>query len=84
MSDPSDSYTQHAALFTRVYDLDDPSPYFSTLRPIGYRMPVALAGRWRQSMRRSVPCAARGIPRGCWISPADTESSERCCAMTSR
>ena len=44
MSDPSDSYTQHAALFTRVYDLDDPSPYFSTLRPTGYRMPVALAG----------------------------------------
>ena len=43
MSDPSDSYTQHAALFTRVYDLDDPSPYFSTLRPTGYRMPVALA-----------------------------------------
>ena len=44
MSDPSDSYTQHAALFTQVYDLDDPSPYFSTLRPTGYRMPVALAG----------------------------------------
>ena len=44
MSDSSDSYTQHAPLFTRVYDLDDPSPYFSTLRPTGYRMPVALAG----------------------------------------
>ena len=44
MSDPSDSYTQHKALFTRVYDLDDPSPYFSALRPTGYRMPVALAG----------------------------------------
>ena len=43
MSDPSDSYTQHAALFTRVYDLDDPSPYFATLGPTGYRMPVALA-----------------------------------------
>ena len=43
MSDPSDSYTQHKALFVRVYDLDDPSPYFSALRPTGYRMPVALA-----------------------------------------
>lgn len=42
MSDPSDSYTQHKALFVRVYDLDDPSPYFAALRPSGYRMPVAL------------------------------------------
>lgn len=47
MSDPPDSYTQHAALFTRVYDLDDPSPYFSTLRPTGYWMPAALAGALR-------------------------------------
>ncbi len=47
MSDPPDSYRQHAPLFTRVYDLDDPSPYFSTLRPTGYRMPVALAGALR-------------------------------------
>ena len=44
MSDPSDSYTQHKALFVRVYDLDDPSSYFTALRPTGYRMPVALAG----------------------------------------
>ena len=44
MSDPADSYTQHKASFVRVYDLDDPSPYFSALRPSGYRMPVALAG----------------------------------------
>ena len=47
MSDPPDGYTQHAPLFARVYDLDDPSPYFSTLRPTGYRMPVALAGALR-------------------------------------
>ena len=47
MSDPPDSYTQHAPLFARVYDLDDPSPYFSTLRPTGYRMPAALAGALR-------------------------------------
>ena len=44
MSDPSDSYSQHAALFVRVYDLVDPSPYFDTLRPTGYQMPVALTG----------------------------------------
>ena len=44
MSEPTDSYTQHAAFFSRVYDLDDPSPYFVTLRPADYRMPVALAG----------------------------------------
>ena len=43
MSDPSDSYTQHATRFVRVYDLDDPSPYFASLRSTGYRMPVALA-----------------------------------------
>ena len=58
MSDPSDSYTQHAALFTRVYDLDDPSPYFSTLRPTGYRMPVALAGALEAI--HAPLCAARG------------------------
>ena len=44
MSDFCDSYTQHKSLFTRVYDLDDPGPYFTTLRPTGYQMPVALAG----------------------------------------
>ena len=43
MSEPSDSYTQHRASFVRVYDLDDPSLYFTALRPSGYRMPVALA-----------------------------------------
>ena len=44
MSEPSDSYTQHRASFVRVYDLDDPGPYFTALRPAGYRMPGALAG----------------------------------------
>ena len=44
MSEPSDSYTRHAAHFERVYDLDDPSPYFATLRRADYRMPAALAG----------------------------------------
>ncbi|MDD9993669.1 MAG: hypothetical protein OXP75_17875 [Rhodospirillales bacterium] len=44
MSEPTDSYTRHAAHFERVYDLDDPSPYFNTIGPSGYRMPAALVG----------------------------------------
>ena len=44
MSEPPDSYTRHAAHFERVYDLDDPSPYFATLKRADYRMPVALVG----------------------------------------
>ena len=43
MNDSLDSYTRHAAHFVRVYDLDDPSPYFAALGPSGYRMPAALA-----------------------------------------
>ena len=58
MSDPSDSYTQHAALFTRVYDLGDPSPYFSTLGPTGYRMPVALAAAL-EAIHAPLWCRAR-------------------------
>lgn len=42
MTESSDSYTRHCPLFVRVYDLDDPSPYFAALRPSGYRMPAAL------------------------------------------
>lgn len=44
MSDPPDSYTRHAPHFERVYDLDDPSPYFNTIGPADYRMPEALTG----------------------------------------
>ena len=58
MSEPSDSYTQHAAHFERVYDLDDPSPYYATLRPADYRMPVALAGALKAI--HGLLCAARG------------------------
>ena len=58
MSEPPDSYTQHAAHFARVYDLDDPSPYFATLRQAYYRMPVALAGAL-QAIHGPL-CAARG------------------------
>ena len=58
MSEPSDSYTQHAAHFARVYDLDDPSPYFATLRLADYRMPVALAGALEAI--HGPLCASRG------------------------
>ena len=44
MSEPSDSYTRHSPRFERVYDLDDPSPYFNTIGPSDYRMPAALVG----------------------------------------
>ena len=44
MNEPSDSYTQHRAQFVRVYDLDDPGPYFNAIGPSDYRMPATLAG----------------------------------------
>ena len=34
---------KHKEDFDRVYDLDDPSPYFTALRPADYRMPAVLA-----------------------------------------
>ena len=58
MSDPSDSYTRHAAHFERVYDLDDPSPYFNTIGPSGYRMPAALVGALKAI--HGPLCALRG------------------------
>ena len=58
MSDPPDSYTRHAAHFERVYDLEDPGPYFSALRPADYRMPEALAGALKAI--HGPLCAARG------------------------
>ena len=58
MSEPTDSYTRHAAHFERVYDLDDPSPYFNTIGPADYRMPVALAGALKAI--HGPLCAARG------------------------
>ena len=44
MTDPTDSLPKHKDDFDRVYDLEDPSPYFTALRPSGYRMPAVLAG----------------------------------------
>ena len=58
MSEPCDSYTRHADHFERVYDLDDPSPYFATLRRADYRMPVALVGALKAI--HGPLCAARG------------------------
>ena len=43
MSDLSDSLPRHTNDFDRVYDLEDPSPYFTGLRPSDYRMPAVLA-----------------------------------------
>ena len=44
MTDPTDSLPRHKDDFGRVYDLEDPSPYFTALRPSDYRMPAVLAG----------------------------------------
>ena len=43
MTDSADSLPRHKDDFGRVYDLEDPSPYFTALKPSGYRMPAVLA-----------------------------------------
>lgn len=43
MSEPVDSLPRHADDFGRVYDLEDPSPYYTALRLSDYRMPAVLA-----------------------------------------
>ena len=58
MNEPSDSYTQHRAQFVRVYNLDDPSPYFNAIGPADYRMPATLAGALKAI--HGPLCAARG------------------------
>ena len=40
---PIDNLPTHKDDFGRVYDLEDPSPYFTALRPSDYRMPGVLA-----------------------------------------
>ena len=57
MSDPSDSLPRHKNDFGRVYDVEDPSPYFTALRPSDYRMPAVLAGALK-AIHRPL-CAAR-------------------------
>ena len=59
MSEPTDSYTRHSPRFERVYDLDDPSPYFNTIGPADYRMPAALAGALEAI--HGPLCAARSV-----------------------
>ena len=57
MSAPDDNLPRHKDDFGRVYDLEDPGPYFNALRPSGYRMPEVLAGALK-AIHRSV-CVAR-------------------------
>ena len=58
MNAPSDHLPRHKDDFGRVYDLEDPSPYFNALRPSEYCMPAALAGALK-AIHRAV-CATRG------------------------
>ena len=58
MTDSTDSLPRHKDDFGRVYDLEDPSPYFTALRPSDYRMPEVLA-RAVKAVHRPVS-AARG------------------------
>ena len=48
----------HKEDFTRVYDLEDPSPYFTALRPANYRMPGVLASTLK-TIRASVVAAKK-------------------------
>ena len=43
MTDSTGNLPKHKDDFDRVYDLEDPSPYFTALRPSDYRMPEVLA-----------------------------------------
>ena len=58
MTDSTDNLPTHKDDFDRVYDLEDPSPYFTALRPSDYRMPAVLA-RALKAVHRPV-CAVRG------------------------
>ncbi len=57
MSNPSDSLPRHKNDFDRVYNVEDPSPYFTALRPSDYRMPAVLAGALKDIHRPL--CVAR-------------------------
>ena len=58
MTDSTDSLPKHKDDFDRVYDLEDPSRYFTALRPSDYRMPEVLADVLK-AIHRPV-CTARG------------------------
>ena len=57
MTDSTDSLPTHKDDFDRVYNLEDPSPYFTALRPSDYRMPEILV-RVLKAVHLPV-CAAR-------------------------
>ena len=58
MTCSTDSLPTHKDDFDRVYDLEDPSPYYTALRPSDYRMPAVLA-RALKTIHGPM-CAARG------------------------
>ena len=58
MTNSTDSLPRHKDDFDRVYDLEDPSPYFTALKPSDYCMPEVLA-RALKAIHRPA-CAARG------------------------
>ena len=62
MTEPIDSLPRHKDDFGRVYDLEDPSPYFTALKPSDYRMPEVLA---RALKRIHGPVSAARGAGGC-------------------
>ena len=54
MTDQENNLPQHKDDFGRVYDLDDPSPYFTALRPADYRMPAVLAAALKSIFGKTV------------------------------
>ena len=58
MTDSTGNLPKHKDDFDRVYDLEDPSRYFTALRPSDYRMPEVLA-RALKAIHHPV-CEARG------------------------
>ena len=58
MTEPTDSLPKHKDDFGRVYDLEDPSLYFTALRPSDYRMPAVMAEALK-AIHRPL-CTARG------------------------
>ena len=58
MGDLFDDLPRHREDFGRVFDLEDPSPYFAALRPSDYRMPETLAGALKAI--HPLLCTARG------------------------
>ena len=58
MTVPIDNLPRHKDDFDRIYDLEDPSPYYTALKPSDYRMPAVLAGAL--TVIHPSVCTARG------------------------